>query len=102
MGSGSNGGNERRERRMDRKGWTSHVERWDLHSVQFQPQIQNHKIESQSPISWTPGERENQGLIGQDYWWPRMWTDILKYVEGCNKCQRSNTHCQKSSNPLNP
>src|SRR3954464_15681341 len=31
-----------------------------------------------------------------------MWTDILKYIEGCNKYQRSNTHCQKPSNPLNP
>src|SRR3954470_14912753 len=30
-----------------------------------------------------------------------MWADILKYVEGCNKCQRSNTHCKKASNPLN-
>src|SRR4051812_28285350 len=31
-----------------------------------------------------------------------MQTDILKYIEGCNKCQRSNTHCKKASNPLNP
>src|SRR4051812_16241276 len=30
-----------------------------------------------------------------------MWTDILKDVEGCNKCQRSNTHHKKASNPLN-
>src|SRR4051812_27778858 len=30
-----------------------------------------------------------------------MQTDILKYVEGCNKCQRSNTHCKKASNMLN-
>src|SRR5205823_13420120 len=31
-----------------------------------------------------------------------MQTDILKYIEGCNKCQRSNTHCKKASNLLNP
>src|SRR3954464_12704185 len=31
-----------------------------------------------------------------------MQTDILKYVEGCDKCQRSNTHRKKASNPLNP
>src|SRR3954453_7558118 len=28
--------------------------------------------------------------------------DILKYVEGCDKCQRSNIHHKKASNPLNP
>src|SRR3954464_2516608 len=31
-----------------------------------------------------------------------MWTDILKYIEGCDKCQTSNTHHKKASNPLNP
>src|SRR3954452_21603640 len=31
-----------------------------------------------------------------------MQTDILKYGEGCDKCQRSNTHRKKASNPSNP
>src|SRR3954463_5494564 len=31
-----------------------------------------------------------------------MQTDILKYIEGCDKCQRANTHRKKASNPLNP
>src|SRR3954470_12395167 len=31
-----------------------------------------------------------------------MRTDILKYVEGCDKCQRVNTHRKKASNLLNP
>src|SRR3954447_13094691 len=31
-----------------------------------------------------------------------MRTDILKYVEGCDKCQRSNTHRRKATNLLNP
>src|SRR4051812_34031983 len=31
-----------------------------------------------------------------------MQTEILKYVEGCDKCQRSNTHCRKSFSLLNP
>src|SRR4051794_23740618 len=31
-----------------------------------------------------------------------MQTDILKYVEGCNKCQQSDIHYKKAFNPLNP
>src|SRR4051812_6126166 len=31
-----------------------------------------------------------------------MWMDILTYVEGCDKCQISTTHCKKASNLLNP
>src|SRR3954470_8606614 len=60
------------------------------------------KLNHDHPLAGHPGRDKTKELIGQAYWWPRMWTDILKYVEGCNKCQRSNTHCKKPSNPLNP
>ena len=60
------------------------------------------RLNHDHPLAGHPRRDKTKELIGQDYWWPRMWTDILKYVEGCNKCQRSDTHHKKPSNPLNP
>src|SRR4051812_11841783 len=59
------------------------------------------KLNHDHPLARHPARDKPKELVGQDYWWPRMQTDILKYIEGCNKCQRSNTHCRKTSNPLN-
>lgn len=60
------------------------------------------RLNHDHPLARHPGRDKTKELIGQDYWWPRMQTDILKYVEGCDKCQRSNIHCKKPSSPLNP
>jgi hypothetical protein len=31
-------------------------------------------------------------LIGRQYWWPTLLTDVKKYVKGCDTCQRNNRH----------
>src|SRR3954462_10175655 len=59
------------------------------------------RLNHDHPLARHPGRDKTKELIGQDYWWPRMQTDILKYVEGWDKCQRSNTYHKKPSNPLN-
>src|SRR3954469_4428440 len=60
------------------------------------------KLNHDHPLAGHLGRDKTKELVGHNYWWLRMQTDILKYVEGCNKCQRSNTHCKKASNLLNP
>src|SRR3954469_17224710 len=60
------------------------------------------KLNHDHPLARHPGRDKTKELVGHDYWWLRMRTDILKYVEGCDKCQRVNTHRKKASNPLNP
>ena len=49
-----------------------------------------------------PGRYKTQELIGQTFWWPRIRTDVIKYVIGCETCQRVNVNQQKKRAPLNP
>jgi Integrase zinc binding domain len=49
-----------------------------------------------------PGRYKTQELITWNYWWPYIQSDIRKYVDGCETCQRSKAHRQKPKGPLNP
>jgi RNase H-like domain found in reverse transcriptase/Reverse transcriptase (RNA-dependent DNA polymerase)/Integrase zinc binding domain len=49
-----------------------------------------------------PGRYKTQELITRNYWWPYIQSDIRKYVDGCEACQRSKTRRQKPRAPLNP
>src|SRR5277367_1375022 len=49
-----------------------------------------------------PGRYKTQELITRDYWWPYIATDIRKYVDGCEACQRTKPRRGKPHNPLNP
>ena len=35
------------------------------------------------------GVERTMGKTIQSFWWPRMYTDVKKYVEACEKCQRT-------------
>src|SRR4051794_37130612 len=59
------------------------------------------RLNHDHPLAGHPGRDKAKELVGHDYWWLRMWTDILKYVEGCDKCQRTNTP-QKRLKPAEP
>jgi RNase H-like domain found in reverse transcriptase/Reverse transcriptase (RNA-dependent DNA polymerase)/Integrase zinc binding domain len=47
-----------------------------------------------------PGRYKTQELITRNYWWPYIQSDIRKYVDGCETCQRTKMHRQKPKNPL--
>jgi hypothetical protein len=47
-----------------------------------------------------PGQYKTQELITRNYWWLYIQSDIRKYVNSCETCQRTKTHCQKPKNPL--
>ncbi len=34
-----------------------------------------------------PGIFKMNELIGRQYWWPTMLSDVKKYVKGCDACQ---------------
>ena len=39
-----------------------------------------------------PGRYKTQELITQNYWWPYIQSDVRKYVDGCEACQRTKAH----------
>jgi hypothetical protein len=41
-------------------------------------------------------------LVGQQYWWPTLLTDVKKYVKGCDTCQQNKASQQPKANPLHP
>ena len=41
-------------------------------------------------------------LILRDYWWPQLRKDVLKYVEGCEVCQRVKPRRTAKTTPLHP
>ena len=49
-----------------------------------------------------PGIFKTNELIGQQYWWPMLWTDIKKYVKGCDTCQWNKVSWLPKANPLHP
>ena len=49
-----------------------------------------------------PGIFKINELIGWQYWWPMMLTDVKKYVKGCNTCQWNKASWQAKANPLWP
>jgi hypothetical protein len=49
-----------------------------------------------------PGWYKTQELITHNYWWPYIQSDIRKYVNGCETCQRTKVHHQKPKSPLHP
>jgi hypothetical protein len=36
-----------------------------------------------------PGRYKTHELITRDYWWPRILSDIRRYIDGCESCQRT-------------
>ena len=58
-----------------------------------------------SPITGHPGYQKTQELIEQQYYWPRLASDVCLYMSRCNHCTRfkgSNTKPTGSAIPLQP
>ena len=58
-----------------------------------------------SPVTGHPGYQKTQELIEQQYYWPRLASDVCTYVAQCDHCTRfkgSNTKPAGSAVPLQP
>ena len=58
-----------------------------------------------SPVAGHPGYQKTQELIEQQYYWPRLASDIRSYVARCDHCARfkgSNMKPAGSAIPLQP
>ncbi len=53
-----------------------------------------------APVVGHPGIFKMNELIGQQYWWPTMLTDVKKYIKGCDACQQNKVSHQAKVNPL--
>ena len=48
------------------------------------------------------GRWKTMELIGRNYWWPGMTKEVVKYVEGCNLCQRHKNRTEAPAGKLMP
>ena len=49
-----------------------------------------------------PGQYGTLELVQRKYWWPRMFTFVKKYVEGCASCQQMKVNTHPTSPPISP
>jgi hypothetical protein len=54
------------------------------------------------PVAGHPGVFKTNELIGRQYWWPTLFTDVKKYVKGCDTCQQNKASREPKVNPLHP
>jgi hypothetical protein len=54
------------------------------------------------PAAGHSGRYKTQELITRNYWWPRIQSDVQKYVSGCQVCQRVKPIRKKPAAPLHP
>ena len=52
--------------------------------------------------SYTGGRSLAHRAITQDYWWPNMQREALKYVKKCDQCQRYSPSIHQPGGVLNP
>ena len=49
------------------------------------------------------GRDKTYHKISERFYWKTLWTDVHKYVQECETCQRTNdAHLQKTTPPLQP
>jgi hypothetical protein len=55
------------------------------------PKIQQEVLHDahDAPVVGHPGIFKTNELIGRQYWWPTLLTDVKKYVKGCDTYQRN-------------
>ena len=59
------------------------------------------------PLAGHPGAKRTKSLMLTKFYWPNLGKDVKRYVEGCNKCQKTNlkwktTILHSHSVPENP
>lgn len=54
------------------------------------------------PSARHPSRWKTYELITQNYWWPGLTTDVKKYCQGCDICQRMKNRPQQPYGPLIP
>src|ERR1700692_251331 len=55
-----------------------------------------------SYMGGNPGRYKTAELVLRNYWWPGLYSDVKKYVRGCEKCQRTKTFPEKPRGTLSP
>ena len=55
-----------------------------------------------TPIAGHPGRYKTEELITRTYWWPGIRRDVIRYVMGCQTCQRVKYRRESLHAPLQP
>jgi len=56
----------------------------------------------ESELAGHPGYTKTHELVTRNYWWPRMMSDIKRFVAGCEKCQATKPNHQQKQVQLHP
>jgi len=49
-----------------------------------------------------PGQHRMMELIKRNYWWPEIYNDVRKYIQGCQECQQNKVQHMKKAASLHP
>ena len=60
------------------------------------------RIMHDNPVAGHPGRAKNFDLMQRQYYWPRFYQFIAKYVKHCHVCARSKTSRQGKMGVLRP
>ena len=60
------------------------------------------RMNHDSMMAGHPGRFKTQELITRNYWWPLIQSDIKKYINGCEVCQRTKSKRSQPAALLNP
>ena len=69
----------------------------DLHS-----KLEILKNRHDSKIAGHYGVKKTVELITRDYWWPKLWEFVRRYIKGCDTCARSKSSRHKPYGLLMP
>lgn len=54
------------------------------------------------PIAGHPGQSRTLWAISQKFWWPKMYTEVMKYVRTCDTCNEKKPGRMKKTGKLHP
>jgi hypothetical protein len=55
-----------------------------------------------APLAGHPGIKKTYQAIKEEYWWPKMKSDIEEHIKRCDACQKNKARLQKMQGLLNP
>ena len=60
------------------------------------------KAHHDSIVAGHPGRYKTEELVSRTYWWPGLRRDVMRYVTGCQTCQRVKYRRESPHTPLHP
>jgi len=60
------------------------------------------RLHHNTPVEGHGGQWKTVELVTRNFWWPRVTTEVKRYVEGCDLCQRNKNRTELPAGKLMP